>query len=218
MVGRTLTRARAMVETHLDALPVSALPDRYGVARSQVYNRIKVLGIETQKRVGKAYVDAAQLAQLDHIAQLIGAGKTLEEAAAIILQGEPFTQPHKTAQDSQLRSVCLPCRCRLHCPQRTPAPCCTCWGRWQRPPRRHRRRRWRGSSSYRRSRITTGDPVRVSWPTSWASAPSRASSLSATASASPAPGRMVNNRPGRWRSFNGRKWAATLTNSLGGSC
>jgi hypothetical protein len=100
MVGRTLTRARAMVETHLDALPVSALPDRYGVARSQVYNRIKVLGIETQKRVGKAYVDAAQLAQLDHIAQLIGAGKTLEEAAAIILQGEPFTQPHKTAQDS----------------------------------------------------------------------------------------------------------------------
>jgi hypothetical protein len=89
-----------MVETHLDALPVSALPDRYGVARSQVYNRIKVLGIATHKQVGKAYVSAAQIAQLDHIAQLIREGKSLEEAAAIILQRDPAIQSHGTAQDS----------------------------------------------------------------------------------------------------------------------
>jgi hypothetical protein len=192
-----------MVETHLDALPVSALPDRYGVARSQVYNRIKVLGIATQKRVGKAYVDAAQLAQLDHIAQLIGAGKTLEEAAAIILQGEPFTQPHKTAQDSPatvgVSSLSVPSAL----PPTDPSALLHLLGAMAAATPPTPRRRWRGSSSYRRSRITTGDPVRVSWPTSWASALSRASNLSATASASPAPGRMVNNLPGRWRSFNG---------------
>jgi hypothetical protein len=68
----------------VDELPVKSLPDRYGVARSQIYNRIKALGIETIKRDNKAYVNQEQLAQLDRIHELIQVGQTLEEAASLV--------------------------------------------------------------------------------------------------------------------------------------
>ncbi|WP_017301964.1 hypothetical protein [Nodosilinea nodulosa] len=51
----------------VDELPLKSLPDRYGVARSQVYNRIKALGVKTIKRNQKAYVNADQLALLDQL-------------------------------------------------------------------------------------------------------------------------------------------------------
>jgi hypothetical protein len=83
--------------TAVDELPLSALPDRYGVARSQIYNRINVLGIETIKRGKKAYVNASQIAQLDQIHGLIQEGKGLEEAAAIVLPNSPVRQSRETA-------------------------------------------------------------------------------------------------------------------------
>lgn len=70
--------------TDIDELPLQSLPDRYGVARSQVFNRIKALGIETIKRKNKAYVNQDQLALLDDLHDLIQQGKTLDEAAAIV--------------------------------------------------------------------------------------------------------------------------------------
>ncbi|HEY9881813.1 MAG TPA: hypothetical protein V6D29_25405 [Leptolyngbyaceae cyanobacterium] len=80
----------------VDELPLTALPDRYGVARSQIYNRIKALGIETVKRDNRAYVGAAQIAQLDQIHQLIGQGRRLEDAAAEVRQDNPVRQSHET--------------------------------------------------------------------------------------------------------------------------
>lgn len=73
-----------MIHLAIDEWPLKGLPDRYGVARSQVFNRIKALGIETTKRNNKAYVNEDQLAMLDDLHQLIQQGKTLEEGAAIV--------------------------------------------------------------------------------------------------------------------------------------
>ncbi|MBD2425407.1 hypothetical protein [Phormidium sp. FACHB-1136] len=73
-----------MTNLTVDELPLQSLPDRYGVARSQVFNRIKALGIKTIKRDRKAYVNQAQLAQLDHLHDLIQQDMTIEEAAAIV--------------------------------------------------------------------------------------------------------------------------------------
>lgn len=94
-------------ETTIDALPVTALPNRYGVARSQVYNRIKALGIETLKRGNKAFVDAEQIAQLDRIAELIHHGETLEVAAATILQDSPTGQSHDPTPRSGVSSLTM---------------------------------------------------------------------------------------------------------------
>lgn len=91
--------------TAVDELPLSALPDRYGVARSQIYNRINALGIETIKRGNKAYVNAQQIAQLDQIHGLIQQGKGLEEAAALIRQDSPVRQSRETAGLYKLPSL-----------------------------------------------------------------------------------------------------------------
>lgn len=81
----------------VDELPVKSLLARYGVARSQIYNRINALGIVTVKRdKNKAYVTADQLALLDRIHQLIQEDHTLEAAAAKIL-GQPTRQSYETA-------------------------------------------------------------------------------------------------------------------------
>ena len=98
--------------TEIDSLPVSSLPDRYGVARSQIYNRLNKLNLQTQKRGNKAYVNAQQIAQLDQIHQLITQGLSLDEAVAqmqshsdgpITPQDSPMRQSHETPQDSLMR-------------------------------------------------------------------------------------------------------------------
>ena len=98
--------------TEIDSLPVSSLPDRYGVARSQIYNRLNKLNLQTQKRGNKAYVNAQQIAQLDDIHQLITQGLSLDEAVAqmqsnsdppITPQDSPTRQSHETSQDSLMR-------------------------------------------------------------------------------------------------------------------
>lgn len=76
-----------MTDLTVDELPLQSLPSRYGVARSQVFNRIKALGIKTIKRDRKAYVNKDQLAQLDHLHDLIQQDMTIDEAAAIVNPG-----------------------------------------------------------------------------------------------------------------------------------
>jgi hypothetical protein len=90
-----------MVDAHIDELPLTALPDRYGVARSQVYNRIAALGIQTEKRGNRGFVNAQQIALLDRMADLINGGETLEKAAAIILQDSPVRPSPRTSQNGQ---------------------------------------------------------------------------------------------------------------------
>ncbi len=49
----------------LDRVPISQLPSRYGIARSNLYTRLKDLGIEPEKERKRAYVNASQLQLLD---------------------------------------------------------------------------------------------------------------------------------------------------------
>jgi hypothetical protein len=66
-----------MNSTELDSMPVASLSDRYGVARSNVYNRLSALQIEPEKQSGKSFIKADQLAQMDQLDQHLKAGGTL---------------------------------------------------------------------------------------------------------------------------------------------
>ncbi|MEY2833239.1 MAG: hypothetical protein RLZZ574_2498 [Cyanobacteriota bacterium] len=44
----------------IDLIPLAQLPSRYGIARSNLYNRIKDLKIESVKQGRKALVNAEQ--------------------------------------------------------------------------------------------------------------------------------------------------------------
>ena len=76
--------------TEIDELPVSGLADRYGVHRSQVYNRLDSLKKRNPKLVPhrrgrSSYVSAEILGYLDGMAALIEQGNTNEEAADAVL-------------------------------------------------------------------------------------------------------------------------------------
>ncbi len=51
----------------VDLIPLSQLPSRYGIARSNLYNRLKDLKIESVKQGRKAFVSAADLQLLDKL-------------------------------------------------------------------------------------------------------------------------------------------------------
>ncbi len=53
--------------TEVDLIPLSQLPSRYGIARSNVYNRLKDLKIEPIKQGRKAFVSGSQLKLLDQL-------------------------------------------------------------------------------------------------------------------------------------------------------
>ena len=62
----------------IDLVPLSQLPSRYGIARSNLYNRIKDLKVEKVKQGRKAFVTAADLELLDGLhAHLERGGTTL---------------------------------------------------------------------------------------------------------------------------------------------
>jgi hypothetical protein len=51
----------------VDLIPLSQLPSRYGIARSNLYNRLKDLQIEPLKEGRKAFVNSTQLQLLDRL-------------------------------------------------------------------------------------------------------------------------------------------------------
>lgn len=51
----------------IDLIPLSQLPSRYSIARSNLYNRLKDLQIEPIKQGKKAFVNASQLQLLDRL-------------------------------------------------------------------------------------------------------------------------------------------------------
>lgn len=78
-------------------LPVASLPERYGVARSQVYTRIDALkqrdrSLAPLKRDRKAYADARLIAALDAVHTYIKTGDTVVQAAQKALD-LPLTRP-----------------------------------------------------------------------------------------------------------------------------
>lgn len=63
----------------VDRIPLKNVPQRYDIARSLLYTRMKDLNIKPEKDSKQAYLNATQLAQLDALDQHIKAGKTTGE-------------------------------------------------------------------------------------------------------------------------------------------
>jgi hypothetical protein len=78
----------------IDRIPITQLPSRYGIARSNLYTRLKDLGIEPEKMGKKAFVNAEQLQLLDALHEHIQKGGTTGEFLKS-LNGDR-TQPNQT--------------------------------------------------------------------------------------------------------------------------
>lgn len=63
----------------IDRVPITQLPSRYGIARSNLYTRLKDLGIEPEKQGKKAFVNAEQLQLLDALHEHIQKGGVTSE-------------------------------------------------------------------------------------------------------------------------------------------
>jgi DNA-binding transcriptional regulator YhcF (GntR family) len=63
----------------IDLVPITQLPSRYGIARSNLYTRLKDLGIEPERQGKKAFVNAEQLQLLDALHEHIQKGGTTSE-------------------------------------------------------------------------------------------------------------------------------------------
>ena len=78
------------MDAQIDEMPVASLANRYGVHRSQVYNRLEAIKkrqaeLVPHRRGRKSYVSAHLLGLLDGMAALIQQGSTTEEAANQVL-------------------------------------------------------------------------------------------------------------------------------------
>jgi hypothetical protein len=68
-----------MTEASIDRLPVAQLPERYGISRTVLYDRINALKITPEKRGNKSFVNAEQIALLDDLHEhLKRAGSTAD--------------------------------------------------------------------------------------------------------------------------------------------
>lgn len=65
--------------TEVDLVPLSQLPSRYGIARSNLYTRLKDLKIESIKQGRKAFVTESQLQLLDGLHAHLSQGGTTSE-------------------------------------------------------------------------------------------------------------------------------------------
>ena len=63
----------------IDLIPLAQLPSRYGIARSNLYNRLKDLKIESVKQGRKAFVTADGLSLLDGLHAHLESGGTTNE-------------------------------------------------------------------------------------------------------------------------------------------
>lgn len=82
------------MDAELDEVPVSSLPSRYDVHRSQVYARMEALkkrdrNLIPTKRGKKSYITRQMLDYLDGMAVLIQQGQTTQEAADQVLRQLP---------------------------------------------------------------------------------------------------------------------------------
>lgn len=85
----------------IDLVPLAQLPSRYGIARSNLYNRIKDLKIESVKQGRRAFVTAAQLELLDGLhAHLERGGTTFGFIQLLKKRGHQLT--HVTTTDSSI--------------------------------------------------------------------------------------------------------------------
>lgn len=62
---------------NIDSVPVSGLPDRYKVGKTAIYDRLKALGIEPEKRGRSSHISGAQLDQMDELDTRLKAGEAM---------------------------------------------------------------------------------------------------------------------------------------------
>ena len=62
---------------NLDSVPVSGLTDRYKVGKTAIYDRLKALGIEPEKRGRSSHISGAQLDQMDELDTRLKAGEAM---------------------------------------------------------------------------------------------------------------------------------------------
>ena len=91
------------MDAQIDEMPVASLDTRYGVHRSQVYNRLEAIkkrrdDLVPHRRGRKSYVSAELLSLLDGMAALIQQGSTTEEAANQVL-GQLSNRPADSPVD-----------------------------------------------------------------------------------------------------------------------
>ncbi|NEU84118.1 MarR family transcriptional regulator [Nostoc sp. UIC10630] len=67
--------------TKLDRVPVAQLPDKYGIVKSVIYDRINRLGIKPTKIGNKSYVSGEQLELLDQLDAHMKAGGSMADFA-----------------------------------------------------------------------------------------------------------------------------------------
>nr|WP_322718822.1 MarR family transcriptional regulator [Nostoc sp. ChiQUE02]MDZ8231812.1 MarR family transcriptional regulator [Nostoc sp. ChiQUE02] len=67
--------------TQLDRVPVAQLPDKYGIVKSVLYDRINRLGIKPTKIGNKSYVSGEQLELLDQLDAHMKAGGSMADFA-----------------------------------------------------------------------------------------------------------------------------------------
>ncbi len=66
----------------IDSIPLSSLADRYKVGRTAMYDRLKALGIEPEKRGRLAYISGVQLHQMDELDTRLKAGELMPKPTA----------------------------------------------------------------------------------------------------------------------------------------
>ncbi len=77
--------------TEVDLIPLSQLPNRYGIARSNLYNRLKDLKIESIKQGRKAFITSTQLQMLDGLDAHLQQGGTTPEYIAQLSSNQSLT-------------------------------------------------------------------------------------------------------------------------------
>ena len=96
----------------IDLVPLSQLPSRYGIARSNLYNRIKDLKIETVKQGRKAFLSAADLELLDGLHAHLGRGGTtmgfvqiLKKKGPLVSIDRPASYLTETSQEEPIIAI-----------------------------------------------------------------------------------------------------------------
>ena len=67
------------MNTQIDRFPVSQLPDRYGIKRTALYERLKALSIKPEKQGNKSYIDSDLVVQLDRLHAHIQRGGVIND-------------------------------------------------------------------------------------------------------------------------------------------
>lgn len=69
------------MNTEIDRFPVSDLPDRYGIRRTALYERLNTLAIKPERQGNKSYISGLQLQVLDDLDAHIKRGGILSDFA-----------------------------------------------------------------------------------------------------------------------------------------